>query len=100
MVARVGRAFRGENGFPAVVRLSGDRGLGCPGRGQCSRIVVGGSPTPVVCDRLRSCISRVLRAAVWALQCRFEHVDQILLVRAVLAGHRRLVCSMVRALMH
>jgi hypothetical protein len=29
---------------------------------------------------LRSCVSRVLRAAVWALQCRFEHADQILLV--------------------
>ena len=63
----VGRAFRGENGSAAVVRLSGDRGLGCPGGGQCSRIVVGGSPTPVVCARVRSCISRVLRVAVWAL---------------------------------
>lgn len=67
-------------GSPAVAWMSGDRGVGYPGGVHCSRIIVGGSPTPINCDRLRSCLSRVLRVAVWALQCRFEHVDQILVV--------------------
>lgn len=40
---------------------------------------------------MRSCLSRVLRIAHWALQCCFEHVDQILLdLCAVLAGNRLL----------
>jgi transposase len=40
---------------------------------------------------LRSCLSRVLRIAHWALQCCFEHVDQIPLdLCAVLAGNHLL----------
>jgi hypothetical protein len=63
-VALVGRAFRDENRD------------GCP-------------LTPWDCDRLRSCLSRVLRTADWALQCCFEHVDQTPLdLCAVLVGNR------------
>jgi hypothetical protein len=41
------------------------------------RIAAGGPLTPVNCDRVRSCLSRVGRVALWALQCHFEHADQI-----------------------
>lgn len=48
-----------------------------PGAGRCSSIAAGGPLTPVNCDCVRSCLSRVGRVALWALQCRFEHADQI-----------------------
>jgi hypothetical protein len=71
-----GRAFRGENGVSCCSRwVIND--FACSRGGRCSRITAGGPLTPVNCDRVRSCLSRVGRVALWALQCRFEHADQI-----------------------